>query len=350
MAHVNPGALPVQPTIATSNNTNNSIQVGSDGSLGENPDHIAQIGGVDFRKRHISQVSSTPNKIEHPDKHTKLHDTTSSSLEEESILNVSGVFVQKETMDAETQHSEPDSPKSLKVGEMTEERFCTLFLTILKQPKIRSEMVLISNEKLQDLQNQIEVLKEELETKNAVISDMKERDLEMEDRIDTLEQKLRLKNVRITGENEIEGDEDVAKTALNILSNLGCKISPNQIDNAYRLGKKSEDKTRGILIEFNSLKTKRIAYKARTLLKSKHRPGVWMSEDLTPARSNTMFECRNLKRAELLHDYWSNEGEIFVKQGEHLFTEKVGRVEDLLKYIPNGSDVRRPTRLPKKNN
>jgi len=309
------------------------------------------------KKRHISQVSATPKK---PQSNKRANRKRSDNSETHSNSDFSDVEElnsgdsdqeqqqqqqQVEMSASNTQQAPPTGSKDLPTCKVDEETFRQIFLKLMTTDEYQEQLSIVANKKLETLQEDVQTLKTQLEVKDAQIAELRTNEQIIEDRLDAIEQKLRLKNIRISGEEEQEDKEDVMKTALKILNKIECKISPRDIENVYRIGKKKENTTRPILVEFATLRTKRYAYKARTKLKSKYRAGVWMSEDLTPQRSNTMYHSRRLMKAKLINDYWSSDGELFIKEQKDGDGKRLISCESLNAYIPDGSLIPKPKRL-----
>jgi hypothetical protein len=62
------------------------------------------------------------------------------------------------------------------------------------------------------------------------------------------------------------------------------------------------------------MRARRKFYKARTNLAKVGFPTTMVSEDLTPTRSNILYNARELRRNDIIHDCWSYEGGLFAKK------------------------------------
>ena len=316
-------------------------------ALNNSPTGTNALDQIEVKKRPHSEVTLTPNKKS--DKPTKLHrknptkSTESEHSELSDIEELNQSSEEEEIFTPPNKMAEDDQPKV----QIDEAQFSKLFLNLMGTPAYKEKMVLLTNEKLDELSDDVKTLKAKLKAKDAQIEALQANDGMLEDRQDLLDQKLRQKNIRISGDDELDGKEDVNKTVMKILGKLKCNVNPKEIENAYRLGQKEVGKKRTILVEFNSVRTKRHVFKARTLLKSKYKEDVWMSDDLTPRRSNLLYNCRQLKKAKLIFEYWSYDCEIFLKTTETGDAKKMRNVEDLHQYIPPGSLLDRPVKLTK---
>ena len=232
-------------------------------------------------------------------------------------------------------------------GAAFQEMFLTMMSSKAYEKRQKKLFKGILKEKVGKISKTVGQIKSVLQAQNKEIEELHQDDLSIEDTIDVLDQKTRANKIRISGEQEINGKEDIVKTVLHILDKVECQMSPDNIESAHRIGPKAEGKNRPILVQFTTLKDKRKAYKSRRVLKKKYKAGIWMAEDLTPQRSNTMYHARRLKKAKLIFEYWSHEGEIFVKPTEHTDPIRLRNVTDLLKFIPSTSTLDKPTRLTK---
>lgn len=133
--------------------------------------------------------------------------------------------------------------------------------------------------------------------------------VELEERIDFIEQRHRRKNIRLYGVSE-EKNESTEEIVVRTLSKqLNMDIPPNCIEECYRVGMKTSDNKRHILIKFVSQQMKYAVYKNKSKLKGTR---VVVKEDLTPTRINYI---KKLCEVHGNRNVWSSNGDIFYKSG-----------------------------------
>ena len=84
--------------------------------------------------------------------------------------------------------------------------------------------------------------------------------------LNRLEQYSRKRSIRVYGVTETDGERVGEKVIEKIKEEIDVDIDTKEIDIAHRVGKKSQDKTMGILVKFVCHKTKeKIMRKKRAL-------------------------------------------------------------------------------------
>ena len=106
---------------------------------------------------------------------------------------------------------------------------------------------------------------------------------------DALAQYSRRENVRISGVAEPPGNEDIPENFTDILTDIGnsmgVRIDPGAIVDVHRLGKKTPNKQRQIIVRFSNRMIRRdFIVNRRKLKQSEKFKGVFISDDLTPLR------------------------------------------------------------------
>lgn len=135
---------------------------------------------------------------------------------------------------------------------------------------------------------------------------------ELEDRLDRLDQSARSCNLRIFNFKE-KADENVKQEIKNILnSKIHTTLTDEDILLCYRVGKKKENKHRGILIKLKNTTTKQCIFTKKRLLKG---TGIVVKEDLT----NTRLKIMNKAIDKLgVKNVWSENGKIFCIYNENV--------------------------------
>jgi hypothetical protein len=128
----------------------------------------------------------------------------------------------------------------------------------------------------------------------------------LENQVDTLEAAQKGSSLLIHGLKE--GDD--VKLECDVVDFLNSKVSATLLSSniaaVYRLGKKSEGKPRPVVVQFDSLRARRMILTGRSKLKG----SPWLITDFLTARRLLIFkEARKL----LGMDAWAASGKIFIK-------------------------------------
>jgi hypothetical protein len=172
---------------------------------------------------------------------------------------------------------------------------------------------------------------EDLETNNRKLS---EKIGVLEAKLDQAEQYSRRNNLRISGIVESD-DEDTDSKVLNIASKLGLKLSINEIDRSHRVGPKQTKNKRDILVKFTNYHARNNLFKSRVKCKNNDMKGIFINEDLTRARSNLLYQARQIVKRGSAESAWSHDGTILIRDK----AKNVRRInkEDDLKIFENTS-------------
>lgn len=161
-----------------------------------------------------------------------------------------------------------------------------------------------------------EELKKTIEMNTSVIQDLKnalaERDIKIKSleeklvrKTDDLEQYQRRQSLRIFGVEETEG-ENTDCIARDIAVKIGVELSDTDIDRSHRVGRKSENKHRPIIVKFVSYRKRSEMYRNKKKLKNS---GIVLREDLTQLRYKLLQDC--ITRFGL-RNVWTVDGAIMV--------------------------------------
>nr|CAI5866476.1 unnamed protein product [Callosobruchus analis] len=124
---------------------------------------------------------------------------------------------------------------------------------------------------------------------------------------DELDQAKRSNNLRFFQVAEKENENNLISDVTRLIeSHLGIKLQDSEIVTCYRIGKKSANKSRGILVTFSNSRIKQLIYNAKKKLKGS---GIVIKEDLTGTRFRLMeaaIEKTSVKSV------WSYFGNIYV--------------------------------------
>ena len=147
--------------------------------------------------------------------------------------------------------------------------------------------------------------KAELESMRTHVGELHDKVLNLQLKQDDAEQYSRRMCLRISGIPE-STNEDVTQKVLDFAMTVNSTISPGDIDRAHRVGAPSsastsidgatETKIREIIIKLTNSNARLNLLRGRAVLRTNNVKGVFISEDLTPARKKLAFECRRIKR------------------------------------------------------
>ena len=168
------------------------------------------------------------------------------------------------------------------------------------------------------LQTELNTTKTELNnTKDALVNmktlvdDLQSKVSNLELKQDEAEQYSRRMCLRISGIAE-SNNEDVTKKVLDFAATVNSTITARDIDRAHRVGAPSTTPTpvggatataapgtqqkREIIIKFTNSSARLNLLQGRAVLRTNNINGIFITEDLTPARKKLAFECRRIKR------------------------------------------------------
>ena len=161
-------------------------------------------------------------------------------------------------------------------------------------------MVSDLRESLEFSQKEIDMLKAENRELRQKVSDLETEESRsayqlnrLDDKIDRVDTQSRRKNLIFDGVPEKDSKEDVVKTIWNLFDQLNINARMD-FDACYRQGNYNPNRTRPILISFQTLNDPDMVYSSRmNLRKTMSYKQVWINEDLGPTSKKT----RNLIRS-----------------------------------------------------
>ena len=195
--------------------------------------------------------------------------------------------------------------------------FTKAFLLALKEEEVQKTLGIADlKEEIIGLRQTVDLFRKELQEKGKKIATLENRISVLENENDNLEQYSRRNSVRMTGLKEAD-TEDLYATVLEVVNSkaqLTPPLEPSDIDRVHRVGRKSEDKTRAVLIKFSTYRArKRVMERRSHLKKVESTSPVFINEDLTKRRAELFWKARQLKRNNKIHDAWTHDGNIIVK-------------------------------------
>ncbi len=99
---------------------------------------------------------------------------------------------------------------------------------------------------------------------------------------------------------------------------LTSKLKKTEIEEIYRLGKKTQQKPmRDLVVRFKKKSTRQQFYKNR---KSYSPPegqhNIYINDHLTEHRSSLFYSARKLVKSKVIHSAWSQQGNILIRKQE----------------------------------
>lgn len=144
-------------------------------------------------------------------------------------------------------------------------------------------------------------LNEKIENQDTII-EVLGRKQEKQDEI------FRCRNILFYGIKENQG-EVCSRTMLNLFADtMTLNIDEAGIESCYRIGRKTKNKNRAILVKFSSRYYKEIVYKNKKLLKQTK---IVAREDLTPNKTKILKAA--LEKVGKNGKVWTSYGNVFVK-------------------------------------
>ncbi len=160
--------------------------------------------------------------------------------------------------------------------------------------------------------------------------------LELQTELDKMEQKQYENDVQIVGLKETENEEQDLKKILKISrETMGCKIKKTDIKNIHRLGKKSSDKPRDLIIKFADHSTRKRFYENRKKT-SPHKDtarNIYINDHLTNYRKGLFFSTRKLLKSKKLYAAWTQNGNVLIRKTEKGTIKEIQSHEALAEYM-----------------
>ena len=146
--------------------------------------------------------------------------------------------------------------------------------------------------------------------------------VKLETKQNSLAQYGRRNNTVISGIPDSIDDNNLENTAISMVSNINVNIEENDIKLCHRFGKPdATSKSKKTIVRFVNRKNFNKIFENKKKLnennngKHNFREGtkIFVSESLTPMNESIAFNCRKLKRKELIHSCYSRNGIINIK-------------------------------------
>ena len=174
------------------------------------------------------------------------------------------------------------------------------------------------------------------------IAKLENKRIDTESSIQALEQYDRRNNIEISGIPDSVQNDQLEDTVSVIFNSMGININENDIEDCHRIGKSKPKKT---IVRFTNRKFCKKAMKNKSKLKDKDttefgnhfadKPAIYISDNLSPSYSETMFYCRKLKRAGRIHNNYYVNGKIFILRTPGENPKRITHKKDLKILYPD---------------
>lgn len=209
-----------------------------------------------------------------------------------------------------------------------------------------SLILALQNETVKDLfqnmfQQCFETLTARVDSLEAAVTSKDKRIAKLEARVEEMEMREKQNNMRISGLDETSAGEEKTPQVIHtfIQDHLRVNLGPNDIAQAYRVGKQEDGKPRTVLVKFERETVKRKVYVARTKLKNTiYKNSVYFNEDLTQDKANLFYEARQLVRKKHFFQAWTFNGHVFAKCTVSGRPHKLTSVEQMKSLVPGETD------------
>ena len=190
--------------------------------------------------------------------------------------------------------------------------------------------------------------------KDSIIDALKEENFRLQQKVQHLEKKLsdieiaenKLEQYTSRNNIEIQGipssvhDNILEDKVIDIFSQLNITISKSDIEDCHRLGKANPKNT---IVQFANRKFCNDAWEKKKKLMSLHKTeldfkpdvALYISENLTPFNQCLAGQCRELKRARLIHSCWSLKSVVKIRHTMNEHALSINSEKDLPVLYPD---------------
>lgn len=161
--------------------------------------------------------------------------------------------------------------------------------------KVEQEILKIS-EQQNKIQDEVQIIKAKVSKTEYALNK----------KIDNIEQSTRKRNLRVFGLAETQTENVVSLIIEFFSSKLGITVVPSEIERCHRVGKYTENKSRGIFITFTSYQKRMEVFESKKKLKGEKQT---IKEDLTKMRLQIYQEAVGEFG---IKNCWTKNGQIFV--------------------------------------
>ena len=164
-----------------------------------------------------------------------------------------------------------------------------------------------------------ELTKELLNVKDVIIKNLQAENERLREKVCSLESKVtsleidqnkleqygRRNNIEVSGIPDSVKDNCLEKKIISVFTSVGIEVKSNDIEACHRIGK-SQNSSKKTIVRFSNRKFAKQALYNRKKLKSIDKSilgvtnDVFINEKLTPVNNRIAFNCRKLKRQNLI--------------------------------------------------
>ena len=206
---------------------------------------------------------------------------------------------------------------------------------VLKQ-QLTHRLDQFKRDELADLKTENQRLLRRIERLELEGSKKSKKILELQIDLDKMEQKQYENDVQIVGLKEANNEEEDLKKILKVSrETMGCKIKKSDIKTIHRLGKKSSDKSRDVIVQFAELSTRQKFYQNRkkTAPHKETSRNIYINDRLTNYRKGLFFSSRKLLKSKKLYAAWTQNGNVLIRKTENGIIKEVRSHEALAEYM-----------------
>ncbi len=127
------------------------------------------------------------------------------------------------------------------------------------------------------------------------------------------------KHLQIVGMSECsDGSDDTKQIVKLSKEKLGIKLRPSDLEEVTRLGKKSDFKTRNIVVKFKdkSLRDKLYDSRRKSITDPNPKKNIYINDRLTQHRQHLLYAARKLVKSKKLFVAWAQDGNILIRKRE----------------------------------
>lgn len=242
------------------------------------------------------------------------------------------------------------------------------FIKLAVEETVKSSLTELNNA-MDKIKQENKIIQEKTNILKAENDSLKKRLSDIEDYLDVVERNEKSYNVIIRGlpetsyaERATQGADEadiaqaepqssVEKSVLDLLQNkLNIPAVSDNIVSAFRLKSGKNDKTRPVLVKFESRKLRDKVLSAKRVLGRKRdneqdeaagtnpedtaASRIYISEQLTKKISDLFFRARELKRKNHIHAAWTRNGKLYVKTSGELTCKpkQINSLDDLPRH------------------
>ena len=146
--------------------------------------------------------------------------------------------------------------------------------------------------------------------------------------------------LQIVGMPESKDDNEDTKQIIKMSKEkLGIKLKPNDFEEARRLGKRRELKTRNIVVKLKdkSLRDRVFENRKKSIIDPNPKNNIYINDRLTQHRQSLLYAARNLVKSKKLYAAWAQHGNVLIRKGEDTKIIEVKDHEDL-RYLKDDEE------------